>query len=346
MDCLSFEYLKKLGGVQVTYYQNSHSAWLLHQADGHFIAEQLSASPHNCRKVGCLKISSSVFPCCEAAPTDVDGDRAFSQTCLKERITNLPECPAPSGCRPSGRSPFWPRPAPSSSPFDASMPPSPHPTPSIELSTRRAGELSSESDVVGVSPVRGKRGKKRTSSNTSGREAPSKRKTPPPNKVASLLWKQISGTSNKNHRERNFLPGDSDIAKKLNDFQQLVNARPDQTDRLVGELQEWLRQTQQDSSLHLAALQHLLTCIDLYNWANQNDDTLERSKDKTRWHEVQVARYRNRLANEVCKIKGGNSDHLGLVVLPLMTGKQPSRFYSGFADQTKPSDLSLQIYNA
>ncbi|RMJ05320.1 hypothetical protein CDV36_014003 [Fusarium kuroshium] len=170
--------------------------------------------------------------------------------------------------------------------------------------------------------MRDKRGKKRTSSNTLGWEAPSKRKRPPPNKVASLLWKQISGTSNKSHRERNFLPGDSEIAEKLNYFQQLVEARPDRTDWLVGELQEWLRQIQQDSSLHLASLQHHLTCIDLYNWANQNDDSLERSKDKIRWHEVQVARYRNRLANEICKIKGGNSDRLGLAVLPLITVKR------------------------
>ncbi|KAI8710907.1 hypothetical protein NCS52_01519400 [Fusarium sp. LHS14.1] len=136
-----------------------------------------------------------------------------------------------------------------------------------------------------------------------------------------LRKRRRRGVSRTCHRKQNFLPGDSDIAKKLDDFQQLVNARPDQTDKLVGELQEWLRGIQQHSSLHLAALQHLLTCIDLYNWANQNDDTLERSKDKTRWLEVQVARYRNRFANEVCKIKGGNSDHLGLVVLPLMTAK-------------------------
>ena len=151
-----------------------------------------------------------------------------------------------------------------------------------------------------------------------GRE---KRRRPTTTKVASLLLTQLSTPVEQVLSDQDALPYDADITNKLERSQQLVFSEPAKVDQIVEELQLWLQKVQRRSKLYLAALQHLLNCVDLYNWVNRCDRNTERLNNKQRWSALQIARYRNLLANELCQTKDGTTDCLGLAILAPMTGK-------------------------
>ncbi|KAF4451431.1 hypothetical protein F53441_5599 [Fusarium austroafricanum] len=317
MDSLSMTYLEKFRFVQITRNWESYIVWILRETDGHFVAEELSACLNEYGEGGCLQVVSLVFPCCSVAPINVDGEQVFHHARLISRSVSPPENSGSTVCCPNEHSPFSsPRPHPRN--CDASMQPCAHLDTATEtLPISQTSESPSENSSATTSRLH-ERDKKRTSPNTLSQKALIKKAKLTTTEAASRLFTQLS-PSIKRSCEQSVLPNDANITERLIECQRLVKLTPKETDVFVGELQLWLQQTQQQSSLHFAALQHLLACVDLYNWVNRGDENTERNVNKGRWLEVQMARYRNMIANELCKTKNGTSDRLGLATLAPMT---------------------------
>ncbi|RYC80986.1 hypothetical protein BFJ63_vAg16123 [Fusarium oxysporum f. sp. narcissi] len=320
MDSLSMAYLEKFRFVQITRNWESYIVWVLRETDGHFVAEQLSACPNEYGEGSCLEVVSLVLPCCSSAPINVDGEQVFHHARLKSRSVSPPENSGPTVCCPNEHSPFsspWPHPRN----YDTLMQPYAHSATITETLPISQASESPSKNASATTPRLHERDKKRTSPNTLSQEALAKKTKLTTTQAASRLFTQLSASTKRGSCEQSVLPDDADITKRLSECQRLVKLNPKEVDNFVGELQLWLQQAQQRSSLHLAALQHLLACVDLYNWVNRNDKNTERNVNKGRWSEVQRARYRNMLANELCKTKKGTSDRLGLATLAPMTAK-------------------------
>ncbi|RBR06953.1 uncharacterized protein FIESC28_10874 [Fusarium coffeatum] len=300
MGSLSMTYLEDFRFFQITRNRESYVLWILHETNEHFIAEKLSACPD---EGGCLGVVSSVFPCCSSASVSitVNGDQAFHQGRLRSRSISPSETSKSTYRRDR----------------DTLTQQYTQPVTTTESRpTDGAPDLPSEN-----TRTEPQKQKKRVSELITNQRSRGKRRKPTTAKVASLLLTQLSAPVEKVLSDQNVLPYDADITNKLESSQQLVLSQPGKVDQIVEELQLWLQQVQQRSKLYLAALQHLLNCVDLYNWVNRCDKNTERLNNKERWSALQIARYRNLLANKLCQAKDGTTDCLGLTILAPMTAK-------------------------
>ncbi|CVK85166.1 uncharacterized protein FMAN_02070 [Fusarium mangiferae] len=317
MDSLSTTYLGHFRSFRITRNGDYYIVWILREINGHFVAEKLSASTNASQDGRCFDVVSLVLPCCSVAPTDVDGEQVFLHACLISRSVDLPTTLGSTACCPNEHSPFA---SSQSCPgnLDALH------RPCIPSNTTEPWPISQASDLTSSNASAttsrlAERNRKRMSPNAPSQHAPIKRKLTA-TEAATRLSTQLS-SSVKNFCEQRILASDNDIAQRLIQCHELLKSNPNEVDDQVEQLQLWLQQGQQQSNLHFSALQHLLSCVDLYNWWDRSDENTEKTVNKRRWFDTQLARYRNKLANELCKTKNGTSDRLGLVTLAPMTVK-------------------------